>query len=175
MCLRRSLAGSAGFTLIEVVVAVGIISLAVGMIGGGLFNVHSIQGFWRDNVVATYEVRRATSRFAEDALQAENVIDPEQTGEVRLACNPGSPPSSVNLTWTDTGGVSHTTIYSVSAEELVRVHDGITLTVARQVAASSVSFSLCGSLLTFNLGIKSGKGATESMRTQTYLRRLLPE
>ena len=171
MSLKRSLAGSAGLTLIEVVVAVGITSLAVGMIGAGLFRVHSIQGFWRDDVVATKELRRAGSILAGDALSAQNVLDsPPPTGTL-LGCVPASPASTVTFILNDTAGV-HTVTYSVTGEDLVRTYDGAPRTVARGVASASVGFSLCNNLLTFDLAVKSDRNSTESLNLQTQVRNL---
>ena len=53
--------------------AVGILTLAMGLVGRGVFQVLSIQRFWRDDVVATRELRHAGSWFAGDALNAEAI------------------------------------------------------------------------------------------------------
>jgi len=73
--LRGLLAGSGGTTLMEVLVAVGLISAATGIVGSGLFRVTSIQRFWRDDVIATKDLRHAGSWFAGDAINAEDALD----------------------------------------------------------------------------------------------------
>ena len=102
--IKRSLAGTRGFTLVEVVIALSLLSLATAMIGGGLFQVHSIQKFWRDGAVATNELRRAGSGIAGDALKAQNVLVSPPPSELVLPCNPGSPSSTVTLIRSDSDG-----------------------------------------------------------------------
>ena len=46
MILKKLIADSNGFTLLEVAVALGILSLAVGMVGTGIFQTQSIQRYW---------------------------------------------------------------------------------------------------------------------------------
>jgi prepilin-type N-terminal cleavage/methylation domain-containing protein len=50
--LKRVAGGSQGFALIEVLVVIGIIGMAVGLIGNSLFQVFSVQQLWRAGVVA---------------------------------------------------------------------------------------------------------------------------
>ena len=51
-------------------VAISIITVVSALFASGVFQVLSIQRFWRDDVVATKELRRAGSTFAGDALNA---------------------------------------------------------------------------------------------------------
>jgi hypothetical protein len=157
---RRFLASAAGFTVPEVMVAVGILAVTVGLIGSGVFQVLSIQRFWEDDVIATKELRRAGSWFSSDALNAEvtDLVD-------------GAPPvSGVTLSWTDTDGVDHTASYSLVGDTLLRVFDGTAITAGRRVV--SASFSLSEKLITLELEVQSDRGSTESMSLQTYLRQL---
>lgn len=166
--LKATLAGAAGFTLIELVLAVSILSLATGMIGAALFQVHSIQRFWRDGAVATMEVRHAGSRFAGDALNAENVQD---LAGAPLPCAPNSPSSGVILTWKDSNA-AHVATYIVVGQELTRTYDGRTTVVAREVVSGSVGFSLCNNDLTFDLAVDADRGNTESISLITHIRKL---
>lgn len=159
-CLRGLLCDSTGFTLVEVLVAVGILTLAVGMVGGGVFQSGSVSGSWRSGAIAVKEWRDAQSWFSADALNAET------TDLVN-----GSPlVDAVTLTWTDRDGVPHIVTYSLSGSDLIREYDGVETPVARR--AVSVGFSLSGSVLTFDLEVEAGGGATESTSLQTYLRML---
>ena len=158
-----------GFTLIEVLVALGIISLAVGLAGSGIFQVLSFERFWQDDMKATGDLRRAGSRFAGDALNAEEAVD--SLGQ-RLGCGPGGASSAVTLSWTDTTGAPHTAAYSLSGESLIRVFDGQQNKMARQVVANSLVVSLCQRMLTLDLEVKAERNTTENIRLQTYLRKL---
>ena len=73
--IRKSLADSSGFTMVEVLFAVGIISLAVGIVGDSIFQVVSVRRHWMDDAVATKNLRHAGSWFAGDALNAKEVQD----------------------------------------------------------------------------------------------------
>ena len=61
--LRDTLASSRGFTPIELLISVSILTVVVGIFGAGMFQVLSIQRFWTDDVKAVKEVRHAGSWF----------------------------------------------------------------------------------------------------------------
>ncbi len=161
---------SAGLTLIEVVVALGVISMVVGMAGSGIFQVLSFERSWQDGVTATVDLRRAGSRFAGDALNSEDALDSLGT---RVGCPPAVPASSVDLSWTDTAGWPHTAAYNISAGSLVRVFDGQQNEMARRVVANSLQVSLCGQLLTMDLQVEGGRDRIENIQLQTYMRKLV--
>ena len=161
---------SSGFTLIEVVVALGVLSMVVGLAGSGIFQVLSFERYWQDGVTATVDLRRAGSRFAGDALNAEDARD--SLGQ-RVGCPPQVPASSVTLSWTDTAGASHTATYSISGSSLVRVFDGQQNKMARRVVANSLQLSLCQRLLTLDLQVEGGRGSIENIQLQTYMRKLV--
>ena len=171
--IKESLADSSGFTLVEALVAIGILTFAVGVIGSGMFQVLNFQRFWKDDVGATKELRHAGSWFAGDALNAEDALD--AGGVTQLTCNPNPDAEQVTLKWTDTNGVTqHTATYSLSGAELIRNYDGVLNTMARPVVAGSLDFSLCGNLLTLKMQVEADRGANEDITLQTYLRRLQP-
>ena len=158
--LRALISGSSpGFTLPEVLVSVSIMAIAVGVVGGAIFQALGIERHWTDDVTATKELRHASSWLAGDAMNAETVLID------------GTPPNSrLTLTWTDIADVSHTVVYSVSGTNLLRDLDGAQITLARGV--TSASFDLSGSVLTFDLEVEAERGGTESESRQTYLRML---
>ena len=172
--LRRVAAGSSGFTLIEVVIAVGLVSLATGMIGAGLFRVTSLQRFWTDDVVATKNLRHAGSWFAGDALNAEDVLD--SGGVTRLTCDPNPPVREITLSWIDTAGGSHTANYRVVVQNgqnhLERSFNGTQLTMSDRVVGNSLSFSLCGGSLTMLLAVEADRDSTEPLSLRTQVRKL---
>jgi hypothetical protein len=68
--LKRFMADSRGFNLVEAVIAISILSMGVGLIGTNVFQVLAIQRFWQDDMVANKDAHHAASWFAEDALKA---------------------------------------------------------------------------------------------------------
>ena len=169
---RRTLGSSGGFTLVETLVSVSILTVVVGMFSAGLFQVFSIQRFWTDDIIATRTVRHAGSWFAGDALNAEDVLD--AGGVDRLTCAPDPPVEQVTLTWTDSTGAPHNVVYSVSGDEMLRDFDsnGTPLTMTRRVVANSLSFTLCGNTLRATMDVLAAKGATDTLDLMTYLRKL---
>ena len=161
---------SSGFTLIEMMVALGVLSMVVWLAGSGIFQVLSFERYWQDGVTATVDLRRAGSRFAGDALNAEDARD--SLGE-RVGCPPDVPASSVTLSWTDTADGSHTATYSISGGSLVRVFDGNQNEMARRVVAGSLQVSLCLRLLTMDLQVEGARGSIENIQLQTYMRKLV--
>ncbi|MFQ6027849.1 MAG: type II secretion system protein [Dehalococcoidia bacterium] len=151
---------SRGFTLVEMVVALGILTLTFTMAGGSIFQALSIQRFWQEDAVATMESRHAGSWFSGDALFAEttSLVD----GAV--------PVNNVTLNWTDGLGVSHTAVYAVSGSNLTRTIDGVQTILSDRVV--SVGFSLSGQTLTLDIEVQADRGGTESSSLAAYLRML---
>lgn len=158
--LRRLARSSAGVTLVEAVVAIGILTMAVALVGTSIFQSLSIQRYWRDDVIATKEWRHAGSRFATDLFNAETID----------LVDGAAPVSAVTFTWVDNAGNSHTATYSLVGDTLIRNVDGFQTTVARGVL--SAGFSRNDRLVTFDLEVQADLGKTESMSLQTYLRML---
>ncbi|MCH7744991.1 MAG: prepilin-type N-terminal cleavage/methylation domain-containing protein [Chloroflexi bacterium] len=159
--VKRIAKRSDGFTLVEALIAVGILTLGLGLVGSTVFQSLAIERFWRDDVIATKELRHADSRFAGDALytEATSLVDG------------AAPVNTVDLTWTDTDGVSHTAVYSVTGDNrFVRDLGGTQSTLARDVVQTG--FSLNGRLLTFDLEVEADQGTTKTSSLQTYLRAL---
>ena len=171
--IKRIMSESSGFTLVEALVALGILSVAVGLIGSGLFQVLSFQKPWQDKAVATKELRHAGSWFAGDALNTEEVFD--AGGATRLTCDPDPAVKKVTLRWIGKDGVTtHTAIYSLPRQDLVRSYNGNLNTVASPVVAGTLSFSLCGNLLAVKMDVEAERGTTDDIVLQTYTQRLKP-
>ncbi len=170
--LKRSLASSSGFTLVELIVALGILSAILGMVGDGFFQVLSIQKFWKDGTVATKDLRHAASWFAGDALNATDVLD--AGGVNRLTCQPNPAINQVTLTWTDAVGTTQSATYNPSGTTIVREVNtsGILNVMAKNVVANSLQFSLCGNLLSMQMSVEADRENTEEITLRTYLRKL---
>ena len=172
------MAGSSGFTLIEVLLAVSIVSLAVALVGSGIFQVTNVRRHWADDAAATKDLRHSGSWFAGDALNAEKALTTPGGSSLTEDCStpPASPVSAVTLTWTDTDSISRQATYSTAAGELTRTNEAgaETAIIISRVVDNSVKISICKSLLTFELKVNADRGGTETMGLSTYLRKLTP-
>ena len=156
--LRNLITKAAGFTLLETVVAMGLLSMAVGMIVPGVFQTLRFEQFWQDGVVATKDLRHAGSRFAGDALSTENtdLVDGVAADTVML-----------------TNYAGHEATYSKNLQdELVRSHDDGVVTVENTLAAKvkTVEFLLSGDELTMTLVVYAVGTDEKSMTLRTTLR-----
>ena len=152
---------SPGFTLAELLVSLSILGISMGLIGSGIFQAFALERTWSDDVVATREVRHATSWFAGDALNAQ---------QTDLA-DGAAPVSSATFSWTGQGEVSHSAAYSLSLDAaLIREFDGSAITVARNVL--SAQFSREGSVLKLTLEVQAAAGEAELKTVEVYGRTL---
>ena len=154
---KNFLRGSSGFTLMETVVALGILSMGVVLIGVSSFQVLSVQRYWQQERVATKDLRHVGSLLAGDALNAHTVT---------FGGTPAN--SSVVIGWTDATNTAHTVTYALSGTTLTRDLDGSVNKVSEDVA--SVVFSESDQLLTMSLTVNADRGTTENISLQTYLR-----
>ena len=170
--VRHILGSSGGFTLVELLVSISILTVVVGIFGAGMFQVLSIQRFWTDDVKAVREVRHAGSWFAGDALNATDVLD--AGGVTRLTCAPNPSVQQITMTWTDASGTPHNVVYSVTGDELQRDFDsnGTPLIMASRVVANSISFTLCGNTLRLNVDVLADRDTTDKLDLITYVRKL---
>ena len=170
--VHQTLRTSRGFTLIEVMVSVSIVSIVAGMFASGLFQVLSVQRFWTDDIQATRTVRHAGSWFAGDALNATDVLD--AGGVDRLTCTPSPAVPQVSLTWTDSSGAAHNVVYSVVGDAMLREYDdnGLPLTMTGGVVANSLSFTLCGNTLRATMDVVADRGTIDTLDLMTYVRKL---
>ena len=149
-----------GVTLIETLISIGILTMALTMVGGPLFGALSHDGAWREDVSATAAWRRAGALVARDGANAETTSIADGAGPVAAA----------TLSWTDSAAASHTASYGLSNANLVRTLDGAPLVVARRVV--DVGFSRSGNLLTFTIEVAAGGGSTRTATAAVMLRSL---
>jgi len=180
-----------GFTLVETLVALGILSMTLGVIGGGILQTLSIEKFWLEDVTATREVRHAGSWYAGDALNAEEVCRPGTSAELAG----GSSSVDVTLAWYDVVDVNnlpadvckdivnpglytlHTATYAQSGNSLLRTvnTDGVQvsqLTLSQKVVNVNFTRSGAGDVLTMTLEVNAERNTTETLTLDTFLRRL---
>ena len=172
--IRKALAGSSGFTLVEVLMAVSVSSVAVGVIGSGIFQITLVQRDWADDTLASKDLDNAASWFAGDALNAEDVLDAPGGNPIAEDCDdpPNNPATAVSLTWSDTSGNPIEATYSTANGELTREDGENIRTSVISTRVQSLGFFLCGSLLTLNLGVQGEGTTTETSTMRTYLRKL---
>ena len=162
--LGRLLRKSDGFTLVEMIVVTGILTLAMGYVGSTIFESLALSRFWRTEAVATKTLRHAGSVFVRDAMLVDKV--PEIDGD------------TVTLRWTDAALNNHAAIYSVVGTSLMRTEElnGVQTgqnTVAQNAVLISYSLDpLTQTLLTIDVEVLTDLNTTESISLQTFLRYL---
>jgi len=190
--ISRFLRRSRGFTMVEALIAVGIMTMMLGLVGGGIFQALSIEKFWLDDVVATREVRHAESWFAGDAMNAEEVC----AAGAELA--PGATSSgSLTLVWYNIiGGGSlpltnctlavdtaqydlYAVTYTLTGTKFTRTTEKNavaasrqTITLSDRITRADFIRSAAGDVLTLELDVNAEQGGTESSSLDTFLRRL---
>ena len=190
--MNRFLRRSHGFTMVESLMAVGIMTMMLGLVGGGIFQSLSIEKFWLDDVVATRQVRHAESWFAGDAMNAEEVCafgaelapGASSSGSVVLVryetiesatLPPGSCTFALDLAQYDL----FTTTYTLTGAALTRTTEKNTvqvsqetITLSNRITRADFIRSAAGDVLSIQLDVSAERGGTESSNLDTFLRRL---
>ena len=147
-----------GFTLIEVLIALGIAALITGVLGTAIFQILDRSARGGETVRALNDIQNAGQWLYLDGERAET------TDLVESA----SPVDNMRLDWV-ADSQSHTVSYSISGTELVRDHNGVVTTVARYV--SNADFSISNRLITINLTSTPGStGASKDITYNVWLR-----
>ena len=154
------MSGERGVTLLETLIAIGIITMGLTMVGGPLFGALATDDEWREDVNATAAWRRAGAFVARDGANAETTS----------LADGAAPVGAATLSWTDSAAAPHTAGYALSNAMLIRTLDGAPLVVARRVV--DAGFSRSGDLMTFTIEVDSGGGSTETATASVLLRSL---
>ena len=142
-----------GFTLVEVLIALGIAALITSTIGTAIFQILDRSARGGETVRALNDIQNAGQWLYLDGERAETTDLVENDPSV----------ASMVLSWV-ADGQSHTVSYSITGTELVRDHNGVVTTVARYV--SNADFSISNRLITVNL--TSTPGSTGASKDITY-------
>lgn len=159
--MKKLMRSQLGFTLAEVLVAVGILTIVSSTIGTATFRALNIQGKVRDDGQAILQLQRGLGQFSSDMRKATatDLVD-------------GAPPvSSLSLTWTDQyqgAGTAHTIAYALVGEDLVRTYDGVSHTLARRVVG--VAFSRSSKTFTAQVEVKATPGSTRTLSVKANMR-----
>lgn len=142
-----------GFTLVEILVALGIAALITTVLGTAIFQILDRSARGGETVRALNDIQNAGQWLYLDGERAEttDLVDNDP------------PVDRMRLDWV-ADGVSHTAIYTISGTELERDHNGTVTTVARYV--SNADFSISNRLITVNL--TSTPGSTGASKDITY-------
>lgn len=142
-----------GFTLVEILMALGIAAMISGVIGTAIFQILDRSARGGEMVRALNDIQNAGQWLYLDGERAEttNLVENDP------------PVTSMVLNWV-ADGQGHTASYSISGTELVRDHNGALTTVARYV--SNADFSISNRLITVNL--TSTPGSTGASKDITY-------
>jgi len=125
----RVSADQKGITLVETLLAAGIATMIVGVLGSAIFLFFRVTEQGNEQYRALHDVQNAGFWITRDGEKAQSTD-----------LTPGADPvGSMTLSWSDLGQ-AHTVTYSLSGSNLQRNHDGEVSAVARHV--SSVGFSL---------------------------------
>ncbi len=159
--LRHVRSESRGFTLVEALVAIGIMTIVMSIMGSALYTALGTQQGVVDDGLAINELRKGLGWLGEDVKMANstNVIDGGSTLPILV------------LTWTDEfngAAQAHTITYSLNGDRLVRDYDGSSHTIARRV--DSAEFFRTGQVVTAEFGVDAGGGTIRTLSVTTLMR-----
>ena len=158
--MNKWLRSQLGFTLAEVLVSVGLLTIATSIIGTSMFQALATQRVVQDDGHAIDELRKGLGWFAEGIKMAHTA---DVTGGV------------LTLTWTDhfnDADQDYTVTYAKAGNLLVRtLFVGTTtnaLAVVRRVA--SVSFSISGQTVSAQVEVDSKPQKTRTLSATAVMR-----
>ena len=150
-----------GFTLIELMVGISIMSLVVSGIGSTVFySVGTSRNVVKDGQ-AVNQLRKGFSWFSSDAKMAKTTSLVDGASAV----------SSVTFDWTDEYedvGTAHSLSYALTSGRLVRTLDGVSYPVASNVTA--VQFTRSGQVVTVQATVNTGAGVSRTLSVNSLMR-----
>ena len=155
--LKKLLLGQRGFTAVEMVVAAALTGLVASAAGPATYN--ALNAVTATQAVITTQGWSNTARW-----YSQDVANVTTTDLVEGA----SPVSTMNLQWTDSDGILHSSTYGLVGDTLERTYDGVAHPMARHLV--SAGFSLAENVITADLvveddGVAGSIYLTALMRT----------
>ena len=156
--------GAEGFTLVEMLVGITLLTIVMSTIGTSSFQALKVQQGVSQDGLAINELRKGLGWFAEDAKMATstNLTD-------------GAPAATtVTMSWRDyfnaTSGsaVLHSAKYELKGDRLERTYDGNTHIVARDVVAAL--FSLASTTVTAQIEVNAQPDTTRTLSVDSVMR-----
>ena len=164
--LTRFLEDSRGFTLVEMLVGITLLSVTMSTIGVGLFQALGTQSSVVDDGLAINELRKGFSWFAGDVKMATSTnLDPG-----------GGTSPSVMMSWKDQFNdvdITHTSTYAMDGDRLVRTYTSNATSTSHTIAhrVVSVSFFLNGtSTVVAQVEVDAKPGLTRTLSLSTIMR-----
>jgi len=146
----------AGFTLVEVLLALGITALIAAPMTTGIYQINNVS-VRIDNRLRTLNDLQQAGRWL--------YTDGEVAESTNLVDN-GPPTNTMSFTWNN--GQAHTSTYSLSGTELQRNHNGNVITVARFI--SDAMFSISNQLITVELTSSPGNSSSVNKQAIYHIR-----
>jgi prepilin-type N-terminal cleavage/methylation domain-containing protein len=164
---KRLLKGHRGFTMMEVLVAVGIMTVIGSGLVRSVYQMQTNTSRGSAQLTAEADLRTSMQRLGRDFRMARttDLVD----GAPTVSCAGVSPASCLVLGWTDEyqeASVSHTASYALVGTEVLRTYDGTTHAVARNV--TEMTASLEGKLVVITLTSNSGDWGDLSRQVTHY-------
>ena len=158
MLLRLN--GEDGFTLLEAVIAVGILSVVAGLFSMATFQVLAAQRTWQPNAEAIRDLRRSGSIVAGDVLNAATTTLVHDAAAV----------SSAEFSWTDVNDNLFEVKYDLHQSDttLRRTINGVQSDIAENV--QTLEFSRAGRLVTFYVEVSAAGGVNKNRTLSTFMR-----
>ena len=166
LALRTGLTGQRGFTLVEMLVSMTIMTLVATVMSAGIYQAFRAVPFQRSGLNSLDETRRTFLPITRD-LQ---IATATSLTDGALAVSPPVTFAAINPTTSAT----RTTTYSLSGTNLLRkVDSGVAKTIGRNVTAAT--FALSGSEYTLSLtSTTEGNKASAVTSTWTVYKRTAP-
>ena len=141
-----------GFTLVEIVLAMGITALITGVLGTAIFQIFDRSASGQNTLRALSDIQNAGQwiYLGGEKAEASNLV------------NDAPAVNTMTLSW-NTENTPHTAIYALTGSQLVRNHNGVETTVARYI--SEADFSISDDLITLNLTSSPGIGGVSKQVT----------
>ena len=152
-----SMRGQRGFTLLELLVALGIGALVVPVVVMSIFQVTRGTARINRDLVIQQDMDNASAYFTRDLSQAQTTDLPDN----------GLPYPSMRVDWIDETGwagenPAHYAVYSLSGSDLQREYDGVVSIVGRNVESIEFSRPVDSDFVTVSITSTYG-GATENL------------
>jgi prepilin-type N-terminal cleavage/methylation domain-containing protein len=110
--------GQGGFTLLELIIAIAIAGLITAGITMAVMQILTVNHRASNRMVVVRQVQQAGKEVSKDALQAQNIVPTNGTGEYPPATN-----FPLTLNWTDWEGQVNVVVYNITEDgELHRSH-----------------------------------------------------
>ena len=153
-----------GFTLVEMLVGITLLTIVMSTIGTSSFQALKTQQRVTEDGLAINELRKGLGWFAEDAKMATST-----------SLTDGDPPTTtITMSWRDyfnaTSGsaVLHTASYALNGDRLERTYDSNTHTVPRGVVEAL--FSLASTTVTAQIKVDADFSDTRTLSVDSVMR-----